>query len=401
MKTSAVVPCLLLALMLGLPAAADPPVKVAIQEEKAEITEPVLPVVPQVVIHPSFTNQMSYGLNGVGGKRLTFSNGSARTNFLIDNQVLFPNTIQRPLPAGPRGKPRHGVIETWVQGDLHITQTMEVVPGKRGEKVAPGTKRFLDTLLIRYVLENKGQRPHTVGTRVRIDMYNVDNDGCLFHAPATFPKKILDGITLKGPKEVPPVLRSLQRPSLENPGNVAYFTFKLGSKWEGPGRVVCTFHGAPYNVWDVPAMPAMGDSDIVLYWDAQPLQPGKKRELAYAYGEGIASSPENEGRVTLAFGGSFAPRKVFTVTAYVDDPVEGQSLALELPAGMEPVEGKAIQPVSAPGETGRGVVYWKARVLRPGEYPVRIRSSNGVTQTRTITITPAPAAEGGLKGPGK
>jgi hypothetical protein len=392
MKVSATASAMLLGVGLGFPAAADPPVKVTVQEAKAEITEPVLPVVSQVVIQPSFANQMSYGLNGVGGKRLTFSSGSARTNFLIDNQVLFPNTNQQPLPPGPRGKQRHGVIQTWIQGDLHITQTMEIVPGKRGEKVAPGTKRFLDTLLIRYALENKGQRPHTIGTRVRIDMYNVDNDGCLFHAPATFPDKILDGITLKGPKEVPPVLRSLQRPDLKNPGNVAYFTFKLGSKWEPPSRVVCTFHGAPYNVWDVPAMQAMGDSDIVIYWDGVTVAPGKKRELAYAYGEGIASSPENEGRVTMAFGGSFAPGKTFTVTAYVDDPLEGQSLALELPAGMEPVEGKLVQPVPTPGEVNRSVVYWKARVLRPGQYPLRIRSSNGVTQTRTVTITPAATA---------
>jgi hypothetical protein len=333
---------------------------------------------------------MSYGLTGEGGKRLTFAAGSAQTNFLIDNQTLFPNSVQRPLGPGPRGKPRHGVTQTWVQGDLHITQTMEIVPGRRGEKVAPGTRRFLDTPLVRYVIENKGNRPHSVGTRVRIDMFNVDNDGPLFAAPATMPGKVLDGVVLKGPKQVPPVLLSLQRPNLQAPGNIAYFTFKLGSKLEGPGRVVCTWHGAPYNVWDVPAMNANGDSDIVLYWEARPLQPGGKRELAYAYGEGIAGNPESAGKVTVAFGGSFVPSKVFTVTAYVDDPVESQSLTLELPDGMEYVEGKAIQPVPPPSpDVNRSVVLWKARVLRPGRYPIRIRSSGGVTQTQTVTITPA------------
>jgi hypothetical protein len=76
------------------------------------------------------------------------------------------------------------------------------------------------------------------------------------------------------------------------------------------------------------------------------------------------------------------------VTAYVDDPVESQSLTLELPPGMEYVEGKAIQPVPAPaGDVNKSVVLWKARVLRPGHYPIRIHSSNGVTQTQIVTIT--------------
>jgi hypothetical protein len=374
------------------PPRGGPPVKVTIQDEKVEVTDPPLPVENRMVIQPSFTNQMSYGLNGEGGKRLTFSQGSARTTFLIDKQSLDPNSIQKPLPPGPRGRQRHGVTQTWVHGDLHITQTIEVVPGKRGEKVKPGTKRLLDTLLIRYVIENKGNKVHEIGTRVRTDTYNVDNDGCLFHAPATFPGKILDGTTLKGPKEVPPVLWSMQRPNLQAPGNVAYWTFKLGSKWEPPSRVVCTWHGAPYGPWDVPANNANGDSDIVFYWDAKPLQPGRKRELAYAYGEGIASSPDSEGRVTLAFGGSFVPDKLFTVTAYVDDPLEGQCLHLELPAGLEYVEGKAVQPVPVPSNEGRSLVLWKARVRQPGKYPIRVRSSNGVTQTRTVTIAPADGA---------
>ena len=79
--------------------------------------------------------------------------------------------------------------------------------------------------------------------------------------------------------------------------------------------------------------------------------------------------------VELALGGSFAPGKVFTVTAYVSDPAPGQSLALELPAGMALVDGQEIQAVPAPPAEGNPVslVYWRARVLRPGEFPVRVQ----------------------------
>src|SRR5439155_462026 len=101
-----------------------------------------------------------------------------------------------------------------------------------------------------------------------------------------------------------------------------------------------------------------------MYWDPKTLNPGAKRELAYAYGQGIAGNPENEGRVELALGGSFEPGKRFSVTAYVQEPQPGQTLALELPPGMERVEGKEEQPVPAATASGNSLVLWKARVTR-------------------------------------
>src|SRR5262249_44353065 len=130
-------------------------------------------------------------------------------------------------------------------------------------------------------------------------------------------------------------------------------------------------------------------------------RPNARREMAYAYGVSLASSPENEGRVTVGLGGSFEPGKLFTISGHVDEPVEGQALTLELPPGMELVEGKAIQPVPAPTEAGSSLVVWKARVQKLGEFPLRVRSSTGVTQTKTITVTrpgaaAAPAAPAGV-----
>jgi hypothetical protein len=55
---------------------------------------------------------------------------------------------------------------------------------------------------------------------------------------------------------------------------------------------------------------------------------------------------------------------------------------------MERVEGKELQPVLAEPSAGSGLVLWKARVLQPGTFVLRVRSSNGVTLTKTITITP-------------
>jgi hypothetical protein len=372
-------------------------VKVKIQEEKLLLTDAVVPVdTQQQHIVYRYNQQMSFGFL-VDGQRITYSpEGSTNHSVVrIDGADTFVGGgpgqwVDRgvPLGPGPFGKKRNGTKSTYVQGKIHITQILEIVPSKLPPKAAPGTKRRLDTCLIRYVIENKDDRPHAVGFRTMLDMLIVNNDGALFASPTTHPGKILNGIELRD-KAVPEYLQVLQVPNLENPGFVAHFTFKLGSRIPGPDRVVMTNLGAGGGQWDVPAMQA-GDSAIAVYFSPRQIKPGGKVEMAYAYGHGIASNPENEGKVSLALGGSFEPGKLFTVTAYVDEPVESQTLALDLPAGMTLIEGKARQPVPPPPpDQGTSVVVWKGRVLKTGDFALRIHSSNGVTYTRGIAITPA------------
>jgi hypothetical protein len=374
-------------LALGLLAAglaAQPPVAVKIQQEKATVEEVSLPVDPTMRAQPSFVGNMAYGLN-IEGKRLTFGAGSARTTFRIDGQVLGPGGQQQPLPPGPRGKARTGVQTVWDHNGLRVTQTMEVVPGKPSAKPKPGEKRRMDTLLIRYTIENKDTRPRSVGVRMHMDTYCWTTDGCLFAAPTVRPGQVLDGVELKG-KDVPEYAMQLQMPNIQNPGWVGHYTFRIG-RYEPPSRVIFTSLGANQDGWNVQAIQAGGDSAAAFFWDDQKIPPGGKRELAYAHGQGIATSPENEGRVAVEFGGSFAPGKRFTVAAQVDDPVDGQSLTLELPEGLELCEGPRVQPVPAPNADNRSIVYWRGQVQRLGTFPVRIRSSNGVTYTTTVTVS--------------
>jgi hypothetical protein len=237
------------------------------------------------------------------------------------------------------------------------------------------------------LIENKDSQPHKVAMRVFMDMFLVDNDGALFAAP-NFPDKILDGVELKG-KQVPDYLKVLQHPNLKNPGYVAHFTYSLGRGLVRPDRVVLTSLQAFNGPWDMQAIPAMGDSAMGMYWDDHGIAPGSRLEWAYAYGEGLATKFENNIQLLLALDGSFEPGKVFNITAYVDDPLPGQSLTLELPAGMERIDGKALQPVPLPTPEGKSIVLWKARVLRAGEYALRVRSSSGVTQTKLITVSRA------------
>jgi hypothetical protein len=138
--------------------------------------------------------------------------------------------------------------------------------------------------------------------------------------------------------------------------------------------------------WDGGVQQAGGDSAMAVFWEPKEVKAGVKKKLAYAFGQGIAPSPQGDGNVAIALGGSFEPGKLFTVTAHVLDPAPGQSLILELPAGMERVEGKERQPVPV-AEDANSMVLWKARVLRPGQFNLRVHSSTGVTQTKIVTIT--------------
>lgn len=374
----------------GAAARTDPPsprVKVTVRDEqKLEEIQPSLPIDERNLIPNLRAMNMQWGLT-VDNKRLSFSEGSIVTTFRVNGRSFFPagNALAKPLGKGPMGKARRGFETAVVQDGIRFTQTIEVVPGRPAGKPAPGQKRRLDTVLVRYLVENKRNETANVGVRVRIDTYNVDNDGCLFAVPNQ-PNKILNGVELKGKKQVPDYVMSLQRPNLQNPGNIAYWTFKLGSKFEPPNRCAMTAHGVGDNGWDVQVVQAMGDSDFVMYWDPQKVAANGKRELAYAYGLGLAGNPENEGKVAVSLAGSFEPNKQFTVTALVEDPLPGQTLTLELPDGMERLEGKAMQVVPAPTETGNSIVTWQARVLRTGEFPLRVRSSAGITHTKFITI---------------
>src|SRR6185369_14263915 len=220
----------------------------------------------------------------------------------------------------------------------------------------------------------------------------INNDGALFASPTTHKGQIINGHEFKGDK-MPEYLQVLQQPNIQNPGYVTHFTLKFGNgKLEGPTRFLCTNLGTVGTPWDVQVQ-AAGDSAVAIFFDPKEIPPGGKRDMAYAYGIGIASNPESEGKVNVDLGGTFEPGKQFTVTAYVDDPIDGQSLTLEVPAGLQRVEGKATQAVPLASDKGQSIVVWKVKVDKLGSYPIKVRSSNGVTYNTQLTIETAAKGE--------
>jgi hypothetical protein len=101
----------------------------------------------------------------------------------------------------------------------------------------------------------------------------------------------------------------------------------------------------------------------------------------------ITQPDAGAGRFKLALEGDFAPGKVFSVLARVDNPVPKQTLALVLPADLRCVEGDLTTTVPEPGiRDGASVMTWKVKVERPGRHTVRVVSSTGVGQGKVITI---------------
>jgi hypothetical protein len=311
--------------------------------------------------------------------------------FQVDGKVTYPGNApngkvgpeNQPLPKTAGDRPRVGHRSVWEINRLLVTQEVEVV-ATRG---SPGANRRRDAVMIRYLVENKDTVPHALGVRAHWnDVTLMNNRGALFASPS-HPNKILDGVELKGDK-VPDYLQILQRPDLKDPGFVAHLTCNLGSGYEKPERLALTrlLQFQP-NQWDMQIMPAMGISALGVYWEPRDVKPRTQRKAAYAFGQGVASPPQGDGSMAVVLGGSFEPGRLFTIAAHVLDPALGQSLTLELPPGMERVEGKERQPVPGIDEEGNTMVLWKARVLNTGRFNLRIYSSTGVTQTKIITIT--------------
>jgi hypothetical protein len=362
-------------------AAQDRPVTVKVHPERVDAPQAALPIESGLRIQIEYVGMMGFGLTVDGRYPLCCGAGAIRTTFKIDDRIFYPNVQgKEPLPPGPSDKKRYGQQVTWAIDNLQITQVLELVPSKSAEP-----KRWRDTVLSKYVVENNDRVPRKVGVRVHIDAMCGNNDGALFAAP-THPGKVLDGIELKG-KDFPDFVQILERPNLQNPGFVGYYTLKMPGKLIGPDRFMATAHGPGDRGWDIPILKANGDSDCAIFWEPREIAPGAKVEFAYAYGRGIATLPENEGRVKLTLSGSFEPGRQFTLTAYVEEPFANQTLLLELPKGMELLEGRELQPVPAPVTGGAtSVVTWKARARELGNFDIRIRSSNGVTRTWPITL---------------
>jgi formylglycine-generating enzyme required for sulfatase activity len=343
-----------------------------------------------------------------GPKKLTYSDEGWTSNTVlrVDNhqEVGFGSTqngrwIEREGRLGKdrQGRERRGLRSVWISasGDIQVTQTAEIVPSVQASDVGDGKQaRLLDTCLVRYKVENKGTQDHIVGIRFMLDTFIGANDGVPFTIPGQQElcsnKKELTG------DQIPDFVQALERPDLKNPGTIAQLTLKVGGGLEVPQRVLLTHWPGTtdgWSGWEVPLADIGADSAIAMFWKEKVLRPGESRSLGFAYGLGTIASTEVDGKLGVTLGGSFEPQSVFTVTAYVTNPVRDEELALTLPPGLKLDQGFHRQPVPPLAKTlenqknAASVVTWKVRIERYGKYSLRVGSSRGPSQIKTITIS--------------
>ncbi|HYT87535.1 MAG TPA: hypothetical protein VEL76_02345 [Gemmataceae bacterium] len=406
-------------------AAEQAPVKVDIKDEPEEV-EPVKgkptggPVDPTPRVTYNYGPNQRFGITAMKdqfgrplNKRITYSfNGAtSNTRLKIDGQDRdFGEPTGQWLSKGkkiadnPTRQSKNGSISILQVGTLKISQILEVVPSKQPVPVAGGVrKRLLDTVLIRYVLENNDNRPHALGIRAHVDTLIGNNDGVPFTVPGR--GGLVDTFhDFRQPNEVPDFIQALEVPNLQNPGTVAHMTLKVGGGLEPPSRVSLTHWPTGNAPWEVPVMHMGTDSAVIIYWNERVLQPKQKREVGFAYGLGAVDASEAAGKLGITLGGSFEPGQVFTVTAYVVNPVPKQTLTLEVPAGLQVLDAPTVVVPKAQGKPPTSVVTWNTKVLQTGEHRIRVKSSTGAAQSKTITIVRPESPSGGrlvldLQGP--
>lgn len=256
---------------LRLSAGQDVDFEITIREEKSVKVLPALPVDP--------TPRIRYNPGNLSVMVRTLQNQSLHLShypvFHIDGQIVpqgaggrFERANQK-LGPDRNGKAREGYTTVFVRPDVRITMVAELVPSRAGSSAK---KRQMDTMLLRYEVENLGKTPVKFGMRTYMDCYVVTNDGPLFAAP-TLPGKLLDGIVLKD-KTLPDYVQILQQPNLKNPGTIGWLTLELGGGLDKADKVVLTRHGVGrINNWDMQAVKSMGDAALGIFWEPRAIPP--------------------------------------------------------------------------------------------------------------------------------
>ncbi len=131
------------------------------------------------------------------------------------------------------------------------------------------------------------------------------------------------------------------------------------------------------------------DSAVTMYWNEQPLEPGKTRTVGFTYGLGHVDTSESEGHLLLTVGGRLVRNGEFTLTAQVHNPAQDEKLTLTLPPGFEILEGSANQevpPVPAGATRPDSPVTWRIRAGDDGKYELSVQSNKGAKQKLPLTI---------------
>ncbi len=322
--------------------------------------------------------------------------------------------MRDPLGKDRAGNTLTGARSVWVRSGpppITVTQWVEIVPGGLSPD---GSKRLLDTCLVRYDLTNEDTVPHTVALRFLLDTFIGTNDAVPFTIAGA--KELCDTMkTFDKPEDVPDYISAMERPDLKDPGTVAHLVLRYGGGLEPPGKVTLGAWPAsslrlpPTNDsralqqntrWEVPVHPMAlarsaenpkGDSAVTMYWMDREVAPKATRSVGFAYGLGSVSG-EKGGQLGITAGGQLVAGKEFTLTAYVKNPPPGTKATLTLPKGLElggdSKKEQDVPPVPPGASSPFSPVTWRVKAVKDGVKRVKVSLSTGVTDDYKLVIKP-------------
>jgi hypothetical protein len=296
-----------------------------------------------------------------------------------------------------------GYQSVWALHDrkIPITQTIELVAGGAAPE---SNRRYYDTCLVTYKIENNDSEPHKIGLRFMLDTFIGANDGVPFTLPGS--STLCDtSEDFSDAAKVPDYIEARERSDFKDPGTIARLQLRLGTRYEPPSRVTLgawpneKLRGkdarchAQLTLWDVPVLPiktiqnivpaAEPDSCVIMYWPEKELAPGKSREMAFAYGLGNLAS-DKDGKLGLTVPPTAVRGTEFSVTVLVKNPAPGQKVTLELPNGLE-LRGGASEQEPKTGEADSPVT-WKVRANISGSFNIEVKSSTGGSVSKKLRV---------------
>jgi hypothetical protein len=309
-----------------------------------------------------------------------------------------------------------GAKATWARTSpaVSITQIVEIVPGGLS---ADGSRRLLDTCLVRYDIVNEDSTSgHSVGLRFMLDTYIGNNDAVPFTIAGS-PELCNTMKEFNTPASVPDFVSALEHQDVQNPGTVAHLSLKYGGILEPPSRVTLGAWPASSlkddrgvrlpnaNIqntkWEVPVRPMAeaksaqnpdGDSAVVLYWEDKMIAPKATRTVGFAYGLGQVSGDKGQGTLGIIAGGDLVKGKEFSLIAYVKNPAPGINVTLSLPPGLQLVGGElkqAVPALPAGAASPYSPVTWRVKANRDGVQPVKVTLDGGLSLRHRLAIKPS------------
>jgi len=291
-----------------------------------------------------------------------------------------------------------GYASAWAMTNpsVEITQSLRIIPGAQTNK--------LDTVLVRYRIENRGNKNLTIGFRILLDTFIGSNDGVPFLIPGQ--SELCSSSKIMNGAGVPDFLQALENNDLNNPGTVANLSL-LNFGLEKPSKL--TLGCWPdyrlekilkdgdkckeaFTLWDVPVAnintlnPA--DSAVAMYWEPTLILPFKTREVGYSYGLGTFAGSQGQGQLALTAGGSFQPNGEFTLTAYVSGHTSKDTLDLIIPEGFKLLNGSIKTPLR--DSQSKYAISWKLKAPSfEGDFTFKIQSSKNFKEELELRIRKA------------